>query len=79
VRYFYGAAHEQFKPSELLRHAQLAEAAGFDGVYCSDHFQPWWEPGGLKPQHGYDATGRDVAIARRILTLLVSAGNRASP
>jgi coenzyme F420-dependent glucose-6-phosphate dehydrogenase len=24
---------------------QLAEAAGFDGVYCSDHFQPWWEPG----------------------------------
>jgi coenzyme F420-dependent glucose-6-phosphate dehydrogenase len=45
VRYFYGAAHEQFRPSELLRHAQLAEAAGFDGVYCSDHFQPWWPTG----------------------------------
>ena len=39
MRYFYGAAHEQFLPSALLRHAELAEEAGFDGVYC-DHFQP---------------------------------------
>jgi coenzyme F420-dependent glucose-6-phosphate dehydrogenase len=45
MRVFYGAGHEQFKPSELLRHAQLAEQAGFDGIACSDHFQPWWEPG----------------------------------
>jgi coenzyme F420-dependent glucose-6-phosphate dehydrogenase len=22
-----------------------AERAGFDGVSCSDHLQPWWEPG----------------------------------
>jgi coenzyme F420-dependent glucose-6-phosphate dehydrogenase len=45
VRYWYGAAHEQFAPSALLRHAVLAEEAGFDGIACSDHFQPWWEPG----------------------------------
>lgn len=45
MRYFYGAAHEQFKPSVLLRHAPLVEQAGFDGIFCSDHFQPWWEPG----------------------------------
>jgi coenzyme F420-dependent glucose-6-phosphate dehydrogenase len=45
MRYFYGAAHEQFTPRALLRHARLAEEAGFDGIYCSDHFQPWWEPG----------------------------------
>jgi len=45
MRIFYGAGHEQFKPSELLRHAQLADEAGFDGIACSDHFQPWWEPG----------------------------------
>ena len=25
--------------------AARAERAGFDGVDCSDHFQPWWEPG----------------------------------
>ncbi|HEX4678395.1 MAG TPA: TIGR03557 family F420-dependent LLM class oxidoreductase [Gaiellaceae bacterium] len=45
MRVFYGAAHEQFPPDAALRHSQLAVQAGFDGVYCSDHFQPWWEPG----------------------------------
>jgi coenzyme F420-dependent glucose-6-phosphate dehydrogenase len=45
VRYFYGAAHEQFPPDDLLRQAVEAEDAGFDGIACSDHFQPWWEPG----------------------------------
>jgi coenzyme F420-dependent glucose-6-phosphate dehydrogenase len=45
MRIFYGAGHEQYDPSALLRHAQLAEEAGFDGIACSDHFQPWWEPG----------------------------------
>jgi coenzyme F420-dependent glucose-6-phosphate dehydrogenase len=45
MRILYGAAHEQFSPDDLLRHARLAEQAGFDGIYCSDHFQPWWEPG----------------------------------
>jgi coenzyme F420-dependent glucose-6-phosphate dehydrogenase len=45
MRIFYGAGHEQFTPSTLLRHAKLAADVGFDGICCSDHFQPWWEPG----------------------------------
>src|SRR3954454_13925497 len=45
MRYFYGAAHEQFPPEDLLKQAVEAESAGFDGVGCSDHLQPWWEPG----------------------------------
>ena len=45
MRYFYGAAHEQFPPGDLLRQAIEAERAGFDGIGCSDHLQPWWEPG----------------------------------
>jgi coenzyme F420-dependent glucose-6-phosphate dehydrogenase len=45
MRYFYGAAHEQFPPEDLLKQAVEAERAGFDGVGCSDHLQPWWEPG----------------------------------
>jgi len=45
MRYFYGAAHEQFPPEDLLQQAVEAERAGFDGVACSDHLQPWWEPG----------------------------------
>src|ERR1700754_4484805 len=38
-------AHEQFPPEGLLRQAWAAERAGFDGIGCSDHLQPWWEPG----------------------------------
>src|SRR5919198_410682 len=45
VRYFCFCAHEQFPPRELLRQAVAAEQAGFDGIGCSDHLQPWWEPG----------------------------------
>jgi coenzyme F420-dependent glucose-6-phosphate dehydrogenase len=45
MRYFCGVAHEQFPPEELLKQAVEAEQAGFEGVACSDHLQPWWEPG----------------------------------
>jgi coenzyme F420-dependent glucose-6-phosphate dehydrogenase len=45
MRYFYCCAHEQFPPDDLLRQAVAAERAGFDGIACSDHLQPWWEPG----------------------------------
>ena len=45
MRYFHFCAHEQFPPDDLLRQAVEAEEAGFDGIGCSDHLQPWWEPG----------------------------------
>ncbi len=45
MRYFYGCAHEQFPPDDLLRQAVESEQAGFDGIAGSDHLQPWWEPG----------------------------------
>ena len=44
-RYFHFCAHEQFPPGDLLRQAVEAEEVGFDGIGCSDHLQPWWEPG----------------------------------
>jgi coenzyme F420-dependent glucose-6-phosphate dehydrogenase len=44
-RYFHFCAQEQFPPDDLLRQAVEAERAGFDGIGCSDHLQPWWEPG----------------------------------
>lgn len=43
--YFLACATEQFPPRDLLEQAVAAEAAYFDGICCSDHFQPWWEPG----------------------------------
>jgi len=45
MRYFHLCAQEQFPPDDLLRQAVAAERAGFDGVGCSDHLQPWWEGG----------------------------------
>ena len=46
TRYGYHASHEQYPPSELLRHVVAAEAAGFTGVMCADHYQPWLEENG---------------------------------
>ena len=45
MKYLYGCAHEQFPPDDCLRQAVAAERAGFEGISCSDHLQPWWEPG----------------------------------
>jgi coenzyme F420-dependent glucose-6-phosphate dehydrogenase len=45
----YKASAEQFGPRELLDNAVAAEAAGFDSVFISDHFQPWRHTGGHAP------------------------------
>jgi coenzyme F420-dependent glucose-6-phosphate dehydrogenase len=45
TKYFHFCSHEQFPPGELIAQAVAAERAGFDGLACSDHLQPWWEPG----------------------------------
>jgi coenzyme F420-dependent glucose-6-phosphate dehydrogenase len=45
----YKASAEQFAPNELLEYAVLAEQAGFDSVFISDHFQPWRHTGGHAP------------------------------
>lgn len=44
IAYVVEVAHERFPPSDLVRQAVEAEEAGFDGVCCSDHLTPWWEP-----------------------------------
>jgi G6PDH family F420-dependent oxidoreductase len=39
--FYYFCGHEQWHPEELVRHAVVAEEAGFDGVVVSEHFHPW--------------------------------------
>ncbi len=45
----YKASAEQFGPRQLLDFAIEAEAAGFDSVWISDHFQPWRHTNGHAP------------------------------
>lgn len=49
VAYLLALGHERFPPSDLLAQAVEAEEAGFDGVCCSDHLAPWWEPSASTP------------------------------
>jgi len=39
--FYYFCGHEQWQPEVLVRHAVLAEKAGFDGLVVSEHFHPW--------------------------------------
>ncbi|HSJ27670.1 MAG TPA: TIGR03557 family F420-dependent LLM class oxidoreductase [Acidimicrobiia bacterium] len=41
TKFAYFCGHEQWQPEELVRHAVLAERAGFDMVVVSEHFHPW--------------------------------------
>jgi coenzyme F420-dependent glucose-6-phosphate dehydrogenase len=49
LRLGYKASNEQFAPRELLRYGIVAEQAGFDSVFVSDHLQPWRHDGGHAP------------------------------
>ena len=49
VAYLVALSHERFPPSDLVQQAVEAEQAGFDGVCCSDHLTPWWDPNGGPP------------------------------
>jgi coenzyme F420-dependent glucose-6-phosphate dehydrogenase len=64
TRYYLGCAHEQFHPRELLEQAVAGERAGFDGISCSDHFQPWWEPG--ESGHAWIWLGAAAQATRRV-------------
>ncbi|HTZ87431.1 MAG TPA: TIGR03557 family F420-dependent LLM class oxidoreductase [Solirubrobacteraceae bacterium] len=37
----YFLSSEETAPAELVHHAALAEQAGFQGLWISDHFHPW--------------------------------------
>ena len=41
MRIGYFLSSEEYTPTELVRQAKLAEDAGFDALWISDHFHPW--------------------------------------
>src|SRR3954468_3650979 len=56
----YHASHEQFAPSQLLAWTKLAELAGFNAFFSSDHFHPWSEAQG---QAGFSWAWMGAALA----------------
>ena len=49
MRIGYFLSCEEFTPAELLEQARLAEAAGFDALWISDHYHPWNDEQGQSP------------------------------
>ncbi|HEY7911853.1 MAG TPA: TIGR03557 family F420-dependent LLM class oxidoreductase [Blastocatellia bacterium] len=45
----YALSSEEHRPNDLVRHASLAEQAGFTFALISDHFHPWIDRQGQSP------------------------------
>jgi coenzyme F420-dependent glucose-6-phosphate dehydrogenase len=49
VRLGYALSSEEHRPSDLVRHARIAEDSGFSFALISDHFHPWIDAQGQSP------------------------------
>lgn len=45
----YAISSEEHQPNDIVKHAQLAEEAGFTYALISDHFHPWIDAQGHSP------------------------------
>ncbi len=46
TRYGYFLSSEEYDPASLIQQARLAEQAGFEALWISDHFHPWLDEQG---------------------------------
>jgi G6PDH family F420-dependent oxidoreductase len=46
TRYGYFLSCEEYSPADLIDQARMAEQAGFDSLWISDHFHPWLDEQG---------------------------------
>jgi len=49
MRIGYFLSSEEYTPAELIEQARLAEEAGFEGLWISDHYHPWVDAQGQSP------------------------------
>jgi alkanesulfonate monooxygenase SsuD/methylene tetrahydromethanopterin reductase-like flavin-dependent oxidoreductase (luciferase family) len=49
IKVGYFLSSEEFGPNELIEQAKMAEAAGFEALWVSDHFHPWTSEQGNSP------------------------------
>src|SRR5690349_1145005 len=46
TRFGYFLSSEEYDPASLIKQAELAQQAGFDALWISDHFHPWLDEQG---------------------------------
>jgi len=46
TRYGYFLSCEEYRPQDLVNQAKMAEQAGFDSLWISDHYHPWLDEQG---------------------------------
>ncbi|MDQ3554947.1 MAG: TIGR03557 family F420-dependent LLM class oxidoreductase, partial [Chloroflexota bacterium] len=63
-------SHEQFAAPDLVEYAALAERAGFDAVWASDHFHPWMDNEG----HSCQAWLTLAAVGQRVPRIRIGTG-----
>ncbi len=61
----YFCGHEQWQPEVLVRHARLAEEAGFDMLVVSEHFHPWVDDRSAAG-FAYSTMGAMAAVTERV-------------
>src|SRR3954466_7599334 len=49
MRIGYFLSCEEYDPAQLIEQAELAQAAGFQGLWISDHYHPWNDAQGQSP------------------------------
>jgi alkanesulfonate monooxygenase SsuD/methylene tetrahydromethanopterin reductase-like flavin-dependent oxidoreductase (luciferase family) len=49
MKFGYFLSTEEFGPKQLVEQARLAEDAGFDALWISDHYHPWNDNQGQSP------------------------------
>jgi G6PDH family F420-dependent oxidoreductase len=49
MRFGYFLSCEEYTPAQLLEQARLAQRAGFEALWISDHFHPWNDAQGQSP------------------------------
>lgn len=71
MRIGYFLAAEAFGPHDLLRQARLAEEAGFEALWISDHFHPWNAEQGHSP-FAWSVIGALAQVTRLPVTTAVT-------
>jgi G6PDH family F420-dependent oxidoreductase len=71
TRFGYFLASEEYEPASLVRQAKMAEEAGFDALWISDHFHPWLDEQG-QSSFVWSVIGAIAQVTRLPITTAVT-------